>query len=64
MVFSFVLDLNLGLTARTLNVINAMCSLFTSFHSTNKHDLEQQFSRERKTYSSLPLFFVIRSQGM
>ena len=52
-VFSVVLDLNLGLTVRTLNMFDTMYNVFTSFHSIDKHNTEQRVSRARKTYSLL-----------
>ena len=47
-VFSVVLDLNLGLTVRTLNIFTTMYNTFTSFHSIDKHNTEQQVSRAKK----------------
>ena len=52
-VFSVVLDLNFGLTVRTLNIFDTMYNVFTSFHPIDKQNTEQQVTRARKTYSSL-----------
>ena len=63
-VFSVVLDLNLGLTVRTLNMFDTMYNVFTSFHSIDKHNTEQQVSRAKKLihYYSLPNIIYVATQ--